>query len=956
MKSEETSALDKLFAELSELEDPSSQKEFLADHPDLLHAHVLARLDDAVSELVRVNLNQALSLAEAGMAIANQLENKEALAHSLRAKATALWFMGQNRSAVHLHEQAANLFQELGKTIEVGRTLSASIQPLILLGEYERAFGAAERAREIFTSQGEAVRLARLEINSGNIFHRQDRFAEALACYERAYQQLLPDKDAEGIAAALHNIAVCLISLNDFRAALATYQRARAFCQLHEMPLAVVQADYNIACLHYHRGEYNRAIEMLRATREACQKVGDAYHSALSHLDLAEIYLELNLIQEAAETAQKAFDQFRQLGMGYETAKALTFLGIALSREKQTYSALELLTQARAMFVQEKNQVWPPLIDLYRALVLFDRGDLSESRKLCADALDFFGPSALPTKAILCHLLLSRLALRAGELEAARRDSGTALTRLGHLEAPVLKYQAHLLMGQIEEATGNFRAAYDCYQDAREALEAIRGGLRGDELKIAFMKNRLEVYENLTNLCLGQQPSEGRAEEALRYMEEAKSRALRDLIFRRGQPLSGGDAGQNEALHRIRELREELNWCYHRLELEQFSQDKPSPEGLQRLQAQAQEREKEFSRIMQQLSLSEAETERVDAPGTFSLKAIRDSLAPKATMLEYFRIRDRIAAAVITDQRLDVVFVTQLARVTSLLRMLEFQVSKFRLGSEYARTFQGPLLRSIQVHLKELYDEVLAPVRPFIRGQHLVVVPHDVLHYLPFHALFDGEQFLIDAFTISYAPSASIYSLCRCKSANTVGCSLILGVPDPQTPFILREVQSVADIVPEPNVFVGADASETTLREWGPRSRLVHIATHGHFRQDNPMFSGIRLGDSYMNLYDLYNLQLPAELVTLSGCATGLNSVAPGDELLGLVRVLLYAGAQSLLLSLWDVNDESTAEFMKLFYRSLTVHGDKAVALQAAMKELRDYYPHPYYWAPFVIVGNVLSC
>jgi CHAT domain-containing protein len=121
------------------------------------------------------------------------------------------------------------------------------------------------------------------------------------------------------------------------------------------------------------------------------------------------------------------------------------------------------------------------------------------------------------------------------------------------------------------------------------------------------------------------------------------------------------------------------------------------------------------------------------------------------------------------------------------------------------------------------------------------------------------------------------------------------------------------------------------------------------------MFSGIRLGDSYMNLYDLYNLRLPAELVTLSGCATGLNVIAPGDELLGLVRVLLYAGAQSLLLSLWDVHDESTAEFMKLFYRSLTDHGDKAVALQAAMKELREHYPHPYYWAPFVIIGKALS-
>jgi CHAT domain-containing protein len=955
MKSEGTSDLDKLFAELSELGEASSQKEFLADHPQLLHAHVLVRLDDAVSELVRVNLHKALSLAEAGVAIANQLENKEALAHSLRAKATALWFLGQNRSAVHLHEQATNIFQELGKTIEIGRTLSASIQPLILLGEYETAFGAAERAREIFTSQGEAVRLARLEINTGNIFHRQDRFAEAIACYERAYQQLLPDKDTEGIAAALHNVAVCLISLNNFRAALATYQRARAFCQQHEMPLAVVQADYNIAYLHYHRGEYNRAIEMLRATREACQKVGDAYHTALSHLDLTEIYLELNLIQEAAETAQEAFAHFRQLGMGYETAKSLAFLGIALSHKKQTSSALELFTQARAMFVQEENQVWPSLIDLYRALVLFERGDLSESRRLCEDALSFFGSSALPTKTILCHLLLARLSLLENDLEVARGGCQRALTHLEHLEAPVLKYQTHLLLGQVEEAAGNFRAAYDCHQDAREALEAIRGGLRGDELKITFMKNRLEVYESLTNLCLSRESSEGRAEEALGYMEQAKSRALRDLIFRRGQPLSRGDPGQNEALRRIRDLREELNWYYHRLELDQLSQEQPSSEKLQKLQAQVQEREKEFLRTMQDLSISEAETQRVDTPGTFTLGAIRDTLAPNAMMLEYFCIRDRIAAAVITHERLDVVFVTQLARVTSLLRMLEFQVSKFRLGSEYARTFQETLLRSIQAHLRELYNEVLAPVRRFLQGQHLIVVPHDVLHYLPFHALFDGEQYLIDAFTISYAPSASIYSLCHCKSANTVGCSLILGVPDPRTPFILQEVQSVADMVPEPELFVGASANETTLRELGPRSRLVHIATHGYFRRDNPMFSGIRLEGSYMNLYDLYNLELPAELVTLSGCATGLNAIAPGDELVGLVRVLLYAGAQSLLLSLWDVHDQSTAEFMKLFYRSLTDHGDKAVALQAAMKELREHYPHPYYWAPFVIIGKVFS-
>jgi CHAT domain-containing protein len=132
----------------------------------------------------------------------------------------------------------------------------------------------------------------------------------------------------------------------------------------------------------------------------------------------------------------------------------------------------------------------------------------------------------------------------------------------------------------------------------------------------------------------------------------------------------------------------------------------------------------------------------------------------------------------------------------------------------------------------------------------------------------------------------------------------------------------------------------------------VHIATHGWFRQDNPMFSSISLGTSQLSLFDLYQLDLPCELVTLSGCGTGLNVVVGGDELLGLVRGLLYAGTQGVLVTLWDVNDQSTAEFMKLFYEHLKTNPNKAVAVQYAMAEIRQQYPHPFYWAPFVLVGK----
>ena len=119
------------------------------------------------------------------------------------------------------------------------------------------------------------------------------------------------------------------------------------------------------------------------------------------------------------------------------------------------------------------------------------------------------------------------------------------------------------------------------------------------------------------------------------------------------------------------------------------------------------------------------------------------------------------------------------------------------------------------------------------------------------------------------------------------------------------------------------------------------------------MFSSIRMGDGYLSLYDLYQMRLPSKLVTLSGCATGMNFVSVGDELLGLQRGLFCAGATSLLLSLWDVHDQSTAKLMEAFYKNYMQNQNLATALQSAMCQLREENPHPYFWAPFVLVGKI---
>lgn len=946
---------EELLRQLGSLPSREARSGFFLRHPRLVSAEAVFRIRDIVLRELRVDVHTAMSLAEAAIEIAQRLRDPAAKAHALRCIANAMYANGQHRSAIEHHHQAIEQFEALQDRDEVARTLSSSIQPLILLGDYEAAVQAADRAREIFASRDDRWRIARLELNVGNIYHRQDRFSEALASYERAYQEFLSRGDVEGTAAALSNMATCLITLNDFPRALRTHEEARRFCQERGMTTLVLQADYNIAWLYYLRGDYSRAIEMLRATREACKASQEQYHFALCHMDLSEIYLELNLSEEAAEMATQGATLFESLGMGYETAKCYANLATAMGQQKQAFRAMELFSKAREIFVKEKNAVWPSLIDLYQALLLFNEGRYFESRNLCNAALSVFSSSVLQGKAVLCHLLLSRIASRTHDAMTAMQECLRAEAIVNDLEAPLLTFQTYFLMGDLQLEAGDRKAAYASFQVARKGLETLRSSLRGQELKISFVKDRLEVYERLVDLCLSGHAGPDPLHEAFEFMEQAKSRSLVDLMFQAATAQAPAP-GQSALVRNIRNLREELNWYYHRIEQEQLQTEQRSPERIERLREEAKERESRFVRTLREMPSDELASTALVPPSTMGIDEVRAALAPDTAILEYFFTGDKVLATVITKESLQPVPVTLLSRVNGLLQLLQFQLAKFQLGPEYARTFEKQLLAAAQNHLQELYKELIAPVRlRLARSKNVVIVPHGMLHYLPFHAFFDGKRYLCDVFQVSYAPSANVFAICQQRQSASSGAALIFGVPDARAPFILDEVQAVAGILPGNKIFLGSNATAAKLREEGAHARLIHIATHGFFRQDNPMFSGIRLADGYLSLHDIDQLHLPAQLITLSGCATGLTVVAAGDELLGLVRGLLHAGGESLLLSLWDVHDRTTSEFMKHFYSHYSANKNNVAALQSAMGAIRERLPHPYFWAPFKLVGRIDS-
>jgi CHAT domain-containing protein len=941
--------LEAAVAQLLVLADDDARRRFVAEHRALWQPAIVQQLSNRVRQLVRVDTVSALRLADAAVAISESLADKLALAQSLRSKANALYALDQHAAAVEHHQRAIALFQELDSRVELGRTLSGSIQPYLLLGQYDRALAAAEQARAIFAAHNDALRMARLDINTGNIYHRQDRFAEACDFYERAYRELLKHDDAEGLAAVLSNLSTCYISLNEFAKALETHRLARAHCQQKNMPILVAQADYNIAYLYFLRGEYGRAIQMLHQAMASGKKAGDKYQLALCNLDLAEIYLELNLNNEAANLARAAHQQFRELGMGYESAKTLVFAAIAAGRQGQPFEALELFAQAKQLFQEEKNQVWPSLLDLYQALLLLQEGRLFEARQLAAQAREFFAASELRGKAIMAELLLARIALRMQEIPVAHQHCLAGMQRLNGLHTPLLAYQAGFLLGEVERARGSDAAAFAAYEGARLALEKIRGQLRGEELKLAFFSNKAEIYEHLVDICLR---TRGNFEEIFGYIEQAKSRSLLNLMSQPARLSLADDSGQSDLVRSIRSLREELNWYYHLIEREQLQPEDNSPERIRNLERQAQDREADLMRALQEANIAEASQAGFAIPTLASLEQIRAGLAENTALVEYFFVQDRVLACVLTRHTSELAAITLQPRIRKLLQLLRFQLSKFRLDPQYVEKFKGAMFESIQAHLHGLYQELVAPLRPLLQHERLVFVPHGQLHHVPFHALYDGQSYLVDQFSISYAPSASVYTACQGKPANRQGCALVMGIRDDLAPAIEDEARAVSALLPNSQLLLGAEATEDALRNLGPRCRSLHIATHGYFRQDNPMFSSIRLGTSHLSVYDIYQLKLPAEIVVLSGCATGLNVVSPGDELIGLVRGFLQAGAQSLLLSLWDVQDASTRDFMLAFYRRLRPGVSRAVALQQAMQELRSAYPHPYYWAPFVLIGK----
>jgi CHAT domain-containing protein len=372
------------------------------------------------------------------------------------------------------------------------------------------------------------------------------------------------------------------------------------------------------------------------------------------------------------------------------------------------------------------------------------------------------------------------------------------------------------------------------------------------------------------------------------------------------------------------------------------------------LEAELLKRERKLVEITRELQHRGARGEKAtQGKDYFSIARLQTALGGDRALVEYTTIDDELIAFIVTDQGVEVVRdLGSEAEIVAGIERCRFQIDTLRYGSTQVRNHLPALIERTRKHLRNLYDRLLRTIESKIGDRHLVIVPHRALHYLPFQALHDGKSYLIERREVSFAPSAVVLQECLNRPKHEFRDALMLGVADEQIPGVRHELHALEGIFAQGRGFADRAATTAALRENSQGVDVLHLACHAHFRSDNPLFSSLRLGDGWFTARDAYGLKLDCGLVTLSACETGMNAVAPGDELMGLARGFLSAGSATVMMSLWTVDDEATTELMAEFYRKLIATKSPAAALRAAQLKLLGQRSHPFFWAPFVAVGR----
>jgi len=920
---------------------------FLAPLPDAVAAEVVERLKQEADRYWSINPNRSLELADRIVAIGQRRGDGRQTALGLMARGDALKYLGRNEEAWSTLEQAGSIFRDVGDEVGWARTRIGRLHVGLKLNRVSHALADAERARAIFTHSGEREKLLRLDINTAYVHTLRGNQHEALRLYRSALEaaETLGELGQQHLGLLYMNIGFALEALGDFPQALTYYERARAMYAARNETRNLAVIELNIAYIAQAQGHYRRALRLLHGILERGVEQFPVEERAVKQ-DMTECYLYLNRYADARDLARQVITDYRSFGTTYDTARMLLHLATAEAELGNLGAAQTALDEAMPIFTSLGATTWATLVRLRRGQIALKQGDSGTAYREALATVAYFESQDQQVNFATASLLLGQVLLSFGDLTATTAACATALRIAQRYNVPSLRYAAHLLLGGASAAQDATEHAIRHYQAAAATTERVQRGLT-ITLRPGFLEDKGEALRRLIALYF----RTGQANCAFEALERAKSQVLLGYLANREHLRWTQDDAHSQTLRdELNRLRAEHQWFYRLAHDPLQNKHHPSTISPEQALAEIATRERRMRVITEQLYLHSSRGRTVNPAPTASLHDVQRALDEDALLVEFYHDGVHVWAFTLNGQTLEAQCLsTATGALTQLLAQLQVNLAAALKADPHTPAARN-LAHLAQRILQRLYGLLIEPLalqRHPVRR--LVIVPYGILHYLPFHLLHDGSAYLIERYEVVVLPAASLAT--QPSPKRKPGALIMAHSWEGRLPYTMTEAQAVQ------RLFGGTlcvEEATSRMALQAQPTQILHIAAHGQHRPDQPDLSYLQFADGQLYADDLLQQDLSYELVTLSACETGRANVAADEELIGIGRGFLYAGAGTLILSLWRVADFSTAGLMQHMYQALRAGASKAAALRAAQQAMlvQNRQLHPAFWGAFQLIGD----
>ena len=767
--------------------------------------------------------------------------------------------------------------------------------------------------------RGDAERMARVflqSISNGNANAQLDTLEQAARThYEEAAQLARRTRSAASLVKALTGMVLLDEARHDYGSAnshVTEAVRAASLCPNQDCLLDALLFKVEVET---YRRELFSAASHVNGVIALLKNRSDPKRQYSAYSDRADIYRAMT--EGCSYNQQKSIDVCVRL---FELAKA------DLSRAIEIASQAGFTNFAQVAAQQAKQlDLLRTLTENYNSMATKVVQTVRFEPKTPKDVLvtEVIPIGQIPPAEVQAMKTLS---------EAAGPGSGGSLTAW--------------INAQMEDMQGRSDAALQGYLNAIHLVEEDRRKLGEDSARASFLDDKISLYERPIILLLDQK----RYSEAFHLLELSRARATADLLSTKSTGLSRAvDRQLFATLARKRAEITSIQTQFFNENLSSQSDGGDNPEAVAKAQTHLSELEAEYEQTLVRVSRQSSAVRDVAVSEPASLEQLQDLLRQEQMDLLYYYLTDTAVILIHvgpTSLHVRNVFLPRLALITKVAAL---RASMSKRDAEFRDDVS-----------KQLFLYLIQPALSWLSTERLVIVPQGDLQSLPFQAFVNPADgtYVGERFQISYAPSASI--LVTMKKQRNLGGGVLLAAADPSLPSAPEEVHTLAALYPnKPRVISDTLIRKADLERWAGSYSVLHLAVHGTFDSQEPLLSNVKLagGDGEegdLTAAEMFGLTLEqAQIVTLSACETGRVRTTRANEIQGIQQALLFAGAQSLLVSAWKVDSDATSLWMQTFYREAQSKSP-AEAAREAIRAVRKNpkYAHPFYWAPFLLIAR----